>query len=144
MAWLRIAALAAVALALAPGLLAQDQPPAPDKQPTAAAAERIAELIAQLDADKSEAREAATAELRKIGQPAVAALEKTLADPPSIEVKFRAQAALDGIRLDVARSQALAIDDILAQATAAQEKDWDPQVLAAQLENLVRILAEET
>lgn len=142
MAWLRIAALAAVALAFAPGLLAQNQP-APETKP-AATAERIAELIAQLDADKSEVREAATAELRKIGQPAVAALEKTLADPPSIEVKFRAQTALDGIRLDLARSQALKIDDILAQATAAQEKDWDPQVLAAQLENLVRILAEET
>lgn len=147
MAWLRIAAIAALGLTLSPGLPAQDQPPAQqnaDADRPVASAERIAELIAQLDADKSEQREAATAELRKIGQSAVAALEKALADPPSIEVKFRAQAALDGIRLDLARSQALAIDDILAQATAAQQKDWDSQVLAAQLDNLVRILAEET
>ena len=105
---------------------------------------RIAELIKQLDAEKVDQREAATAELRKIGAPALAILEKTLADPPSIEAKFRIQTAIDGIKLDLARKEALKIDDILAQAKAAQKEGWDKQVLEGQLDRLVRILAAET
>ena len=111
---------------------------------TAADQQRIAELIKQLDADSADAREAATAELRKIGEPALAALEKALADPPSIEVKFRAQTAIDGIKLDLVRKRALKIDDMLAQAKAAQQEGWDKAALGIQLDGLIRVLAEET
>jgi hypothetical protein len=82
--------------------------------------------------------------LRKIGAAALSTLEKTLADPPSIEAKFRIQSAIDGIKLDMARQQALAIDDILAQAKAAQKEGWDKAILEKQLDALVRILAEES
>ncbi len=122
-------------------ILAQESTPS---SPPAADQARIAELIKQLDAEMADARESATAELRKIGEPALAMLETTLADPPSIEVKFRAQTAIDGIKLDLARKQALKIDDILAEARAAQKEGWDKKTLEAQLDALVRILAEET
>jgi hypothetical protein len=105
---------------------------------------QIAQLIKQLDAEKADTRDAATAELRKIGAPALPILEKTLADPPSIEAKFRIQTAIDGIKLDLARQQALAIDDILAQAKSAQKEGWDKGMLERQLDALVRILAEES
>jgi hypothetical protein len=129
-------------LAFAGTLAAQEQPGG--KDPSPADQQRIADLIKQLDAEGADAREAATTELRKIGEPALAALEKTLADPPSIEVKFRAQSAIDGIKLDLVRKQALKIDDILAQAKAAQAKDWNPKTLEAQLDALIRVLAAET
>lgn len=120
----------------------EGQPQAP--APSATTLERIAALIKQLDAEKAGDREAATDELRKMGEPALAPLEKVLADPPSIEVKFRAQSAIDGIKLDLVRKQALKIDDILAQAKAAQSKDWDSKTLQAQLDRLVEALAAET
>ena len=136
--------LAAWAIVLvSSGLLAAQEKPG-EREPTAADKARIAKLIKQLDDDKADVREAATAELRKIGEPALAALEKVLADPPSIEAKFRAQATIDGIKLDLVRKQALKIDDILAQARAAQKDGWDNKTLAAQLDNLIRVLAGET
>jgi hypothetical protein len=135
-------AAGAIVLLIGGSLTAQEQPG--EKKPAAADQSRIAGLIKQLDDDKADAREAATAELRKIGEPALATLEKILADPPSIEVKFRAQAAIDGIKLDLVRKQALKIDDILAQAKAAQAKDWDSKTLEAQLDGLIRVLAAET
>jgi hypothetical protein len=135
-------AAVAIVLAFAGTLAAQEQPGG--KDPSPADQQRIADLIKQLDAEGADAREAATTELRKIGEPALAALEKTLADPPSIEVKFRAQSAIDGIKLDLVRKQALKIDDILAQAKAAQAKDWNPKTLEAQLDALIRVLAAET
>ena len=122
---------------------AQDKPPE-TPAPSAGNERRIGELIGQLDAEKVGDREAATAELRKLGAAALPTLEKTLADPPSIEAKFRIQTAIDGIKLDLARSQALKIDDILAQAKAAQKEGWDKATLEAQLEGLVRILSAET
>ncbi len=124
-------------------LAAQEQEPKPTNR-LPADEKRLGELIKQLDAEKAEQREAATAELRKIGEPALPTLEKTLTDPPSIEAKFRIQTAIDGIKLDQARSEALKIDDILAQAKAAQKEGWDKATLEAQLDRLVRILNAET
>jgi hypothetical protein len=106
--------------------------------------QRVADLIQRLDAPKAEDRDAASAELRKIGEPALPFLEKTVADPPSIEVKFRAQEAIDGIKLDLSRKEALKIDDILAQAGEAQKPGWDGKGLESQLDALVRVLGAET
>ncbi|HUE69585.1 MAG TPA: hypothetical protein VMP01_01750 [Pirellulaceae bacterium] len=132
-----------VVLLFGPALAAQEQEPKPTA-PSLADQMRISELIKQLDAEKADQREAATAELRKIGAAALATLEKTLADPPSIEAKFRIQTAIDGIKLDLARRNALKIDDILAQAKAAQKEGWDKQTLQSQLERLIETLAAET
>jgi hypothetical protein len=55
---------------------------------------RLAKLLEQLDAEAFTAREAASAELSRIGQPAAPALRETLAKKPSAEVCRRAEALL--------------------------------------------------
>ncbi|MFO0926609.1 MAG: WD40 repeat domain-containing protein [Gemmataceae bacterium] len=59
---------------------------------------RIAALIRDLDADVYAVREAATAELAKIGVHALSALQQAAAHPPSLEVRNRARRLL--ARLD--------------------------------------------
>jgi hypothetical protein len=56
---------------------------------------RLRQLIAALDGETFAAREAAEAELAKIGRPAEAELRKALARTTSPEVKRRAQRLLD-------------------------------------------------
>jgi RNA polymerase sigma factor (sigma-70 family) len=58
-------------------------------------AERIRKLIARLDADAFADREAAEAELKKIGRPAEEELHKALAGTASPEVKRRVKAIVD-------------------------------------------------
>jgi RNA polymerase sigma factor (sigma-70 family) len=58
-------------------------------------AERIRKLIAQLDADAFADREAAEAELKKIGRPAEEELRKALTDATSPEVKRRVKAVVE-------------------------------------------------
>jgi RNA polymerase sigma factor (sigma-70 family) len=55
---------------------------------------RVGKLIAGLDSDTFAEREAAEAELVKVGRPAEAALRKALAESPSAEVKRRARTVL--------------------------------------------------
>jgi WD40 repeat protein len=55
---------------------------------------RIADLIADLDADEFDVREKATKELQAIGTRAVPALKKALAGSPSAEVRQRAETLL--------------------------------------------------
>lgn len=57
-------------------VLAQETPPAKTVDPA-----QLARLIEQLDADGFEARETATAELLKIGEPARKAIEKAWRKP---------------------------------------------------------------
>jgi hypothetical protein len=66
--------------------------------PEGATADRIARLIAALDDDDFAAREEATAELRRVGAPAEAALRKALAESPSAEVRRRARDLLRSVR----------------------------------------------
>jgi RNA polymerase sigma factor (sigma-70 family) len=81
------------ALALAPAqalpLLQKHVKPA-----TAAGAQRIAALIADLDDDRFAVRERASRKLARLGEEARPALEKTLKGQPSVEVQRRAQALL--------------------------------------------------
>ena len=135
---LRVLTLAPLVIGVGSVLFGQEPSPV---EPDPA---RIADLIKQLDADDANAREAATEELRKVGEAALPALEKILADPPSVEVKFRAQEAIDGIKLDLVRKQALRIEDIVAQAKAAQKEGWDRKTLDVRLERLIETLAAET
>ena len=58
---------------------------------------RIDKLIAELDSDEFSVREAATAELKRIGTPTVAALEMAVKTTTSPEVQYRASAILRGI-----------------------------------------------
>ncbi len=57
-------------------------------------ARRVGRLIADLDDDRFAVREAATAELKRIGTPAVAALQEAVKTTGSPEVKYRAEAIL--------------------------------------------------
>jgi RNA polymerase sigma factor (sigma-70 family) len=56
---------------------------------------RIAQLVKDLDADDFDAREKASAELEKIGEPAAPALRKMLEGMPSAEVRVRATSLLE-------------------------------------------------
>jgi hypothetical protein len=66
--------------------------------PDRATADRIARLIAQLDDDDFAVREEATAELRRIGPPAEAALRRALAESPSAELRRRARDLLRSVK----------------------------------------------
>lgn len=59
--------------------------------------EKIKKLVEQLGAEDSKDREKATEELIKIGEPALEAVKKALANPPSNEVKERAQKIIEEI-----------------------------------------------
>jgi regulator of sirC expression with transglutaminase-like and TPR domain len=61
---------------------------------------RIESLIQQLDADSFEARERAARELREIGRPALAALQRA-GTHPSLEVRWRAKAIAEGMTAGV-------------------------------------------
>jgi WD40 repeat protein len=64
-------------------------------QPVARAdAERIARLIADLDADDFKVRESAASDLAALGELATEALQRALDDPPSEEVRQRAEQIL--------------------------------------------------
>jgi hypothetical protein len=56
---------------------------------------RIAQLIKDLDADDFDARETASAELEKVGEPAGPALKKALEGTPSAELRLRVTRLLE-------------------------------------------------
>jgi WD40 repeat protein len=68
---------------------------------------RIAQLIADLDSDSFDVRKQATAELEKVGELAETALEQVLAGQPSLEVRQRAEALLDRLRMAVTSPEQL-------------------------------------
>lgn len=78
------------------------------KQP-AADADRLARLIADLNADDFDKRESASAELARLGRLAEPALKRALADKPSAELRKRATALLK--KLD---EQKVSSDDLQA------------------------------
>ncbi len=89
--------LLALLLACISSARAEDAP-AVDKE---AFNKRVAALLGELDDADFEKREAATQALIKIGEPAHEAVKKTLADPPSMEVKERAARVERQISLEV-------------------------------------------
>jgi formylglycine-generating enzyme required for sulfatase activity len=96
-----VAALAAAGCAFAQEPPKEEPPkekPPAEAQPDPKLAERIGELIAQLGADDFEKREAAQAELIKIGKPALEAVEKTRKETEDPEVLSRATAISDQIQ----------------------------------------------
>jgi len=64
------------------------------KPAAAVDADRLARLIADLGSDQFLVRQKATQELQNLGELAEAALERVLADPPSLEVRRRAEGLL--------------------------------------------------
>jgi WD40 repeat protein len=56
---------------------------------------RVAQLVKELDADDFDAREKASAELEKIGEPAAPALRKALEGTPTAELRVRATSLLE-------------------------------------------------
>ena len=84
------------------GLLAALSDRAACAQPPASVAspDQLDRLIQQLDADSFEARENAARELRAIGKPALAALEKAQGHK-SLEVRWRAKAIAEGMTAGV-------------------------------------------
>ena len=99
------AVLVALAFVLAGTVsLAQDAPggkPVPKQDETEA---RIKKLVEQLGAEAYKDREEATEELKKIGEPAAAALRKAL-ESEDAEVRWRAESILKGIVKKDARSK---------------------------------------
>ncbi len=55
-------------------------------------------LISDLDSDRFASRDEATAELAKLGELAEPALQKTLRDTPSLEVRQRAERLLERLK----------------------------------------------
>lgn len=53
--------------------------------------QRLAQLVADLDDDRFTVREKATAQLKELGESAVPALRKAIADRPSLELRRRAE-----------------------------------------------------
>jgi hypothetical protein len=68
----------------------------------AADEKRVARLIADLDRNEFAAREAATAELVKLGEPAIAACQQALEARPTLEVRRHLESILQKIRNDAA------------------------------------------
>jgi WD40 repeat protein len=66
---------------------------------------RLVGLVANLDSDQFEAREDTTKQLREVGELAIPALRKALADKPSPELRRRAESLL--AQLNASRSPAL-------------------------------------
>jgi hypothetical protein len=60
---------------------------------------RLEQLLADLEGDHFDTRRKANAELEKMGEAARAALERTLADKPALEVQLRIERLLDKIRV---------------------------------------------
>jgi hypothetical protein len=68
---------------------------------------RLAELIADLDADSFENREAASHELAQLGERACGALRQALQDRPSAEAKNRIKELLDKVEMRPAQPEVL-------------------------------------
>lgn len=64
------------------------------------AADRIRKLVADLDADEFDVRDAATEALIKIGAPAVESVRSLATNGPNVEVKFRAKLILKKLGAD--------------------------------------------
>jgi hypothetical protein len=116
-------------LSLSPTLLAQEAPP-PAKPVDPA---EIARLIEQLDADKFDDRDAASAALLKIGAPAKDAIEKALQTKKSAEVKVRGEHLLKQIRIQELQRNALKLDGLFQMARdvcddKAKAEDLEPIV----------------
>jgi hypothetical protein len=105
----------------------------------------IPELIRRLDADTYEARQSASNELLKIGEPALAALEAAASDRGlSAEARRRAEQAARQIKLAQIRREAVKLADLLAQADLARRGKFDAARLDAILERLTILVADAT
>ncbi len=82
-------------------------------KPADASADRIAALVNDLDSAKYTAREAASSELLKIGEPALPALKDTLAHTSSFEVKKRCTALIQTITTWGGAPQELRLKSVL-------------------------------
>jgi hypothetical protein len=81
-------------------------------------AKKLLQWISDLDSEDFSARQKATDELEKLGELAVPALNKLLADPPSLESRRRAEQLLEKVR-----AQTLSADQLrLVRAVEVLER----------------------
>jgi hypothetical protein len=116
-------------------------------QPPAADLERITTLIRDLDANEYAAREAASAELLKLGEPAVPAINAALRNSPSAEVRTRAERLVREIIVWGDSPHELSLPQILDQVKRATRAKDPAKVCAdGKLEKLldcwVRVLGQ--
>jgi hypothetical protein len=109
-----------------------------------AAEEDIPALIKQLDADAFNEREAASAALQKIGEPARAALEEVVAKSPSAEAKSRAARLLKELEVERIRKSAFKLEELLGELKGAEDEKWDRSKLAMRLDTLMLKLSDAT
>jgi WD40 repeat protein len=87
--------------------------------------DRLAKLVADLDAEDFDKREAAGAELGRLGKLAEDALKRALADKPSTELRLRAEAVLkrlEDYRVPPAELQALRAVEVLELIGTAEAR----------------------
>lgn len=115
--------------------------------PQGSAEKRIAALVRNLDANEYAVREAASAELLKIGELAVPAIKAALADRPTVEVRARAERLIREIIVwgDIPHELSLpALSALLQETFAAKDpaKVCRDGRLERQLDGWVRILTQ--
>jgi regulator of sirC expression with transglutaminase-like and TPR domain len=136
------AAVAGILLAFA-GQIAAAQPPEPDPK----LQEEVSRLIGLLDADSFAVRERAARELREIGRPALAALEKAR-QHPSLEVRWRAKAIADAMTAGVRLREFTAFASLPDEKLDLEQGMWliarilNPQVKKLDLTRQLDQLAE--
>jgi hypothetical protein len=95
-------------------------------KPPAADPDRLARLIADLDAEDFSKREAASAELARLGKLAEAALKRALEDRPAAEVRWRAEGLLKKLNMgkvpppDLQALRALEVLELIGTPEARQ------------------------
>jgi regulator of sirC expression with transglutaminase-like and TPR domain len=109
--------------------------------------QQIARLIQQLDADSFEVREGAARQLREIGRPALAALQRA-ATHPSLEVRWRAKAIAEGMTAGVRLREFTAFASLPDERLDREEGMWliarilNPEVKKQDLRRQLDALAD--
>ncbi len=118
--------------------------PAPATPERTATAERIAQLIGELDADKFAVREAASVALAEIGEPAERAIVQALESTGSTEVRRRAGDVLKTIKKARLARNAVRLEDLLDPVKGPQAERFDSADFEARLERLMSVLVDAT
>lgn len=104
------------------------------------AAERIEQLIKQLDSNQFEVRESASAGLIIIGDAAEPQLTSALAASPSGELRRRGNDILLRIKLNRIARSAVSTEDFVTPLKSVNQKEFDKVTYEARLQRLVDIL----